>query len=253
MHSFTVAKERDGYNEILPTHSHLKNPPRKIQNPKIMAFTMQKKSVYSQMLTTPPVPKSRVSLIWFFLKGVKNLLAIIGLVLLGGLLLLYTQGQHKAQPFNGEFISFFGKFVEQVLKKDVASAMLIQIPLERGVTVEQAVKAMKNSASQLKIKLIGRYPLHKQIGKSSRFIEIFEFFDAATMSSLLNHNPVFAAYLPYKIALYEDSKHQIWFATLNIEFLLYSTQGINSKAKVQALKVQDDLLKIMGAGAYGVL
>lgn len=220
---------------------------------------MRRKVTYSNvnLPSTIVYYKPRRNLIGFFLKSIKLLLMTLGLLLIGGILFLYFQGQQLAHSFNEEFLGFFGKFVEQVLTKDVASAMVIKTQLEKGVTIPQAIEAMKNHAEQWDIKLISSYPLHQKItaltGKPSLFVEIFEFCDVAVAASLLEHNPDFAAYLPCRIAVYEDKNGQIWFATLNMELLLHGTQGINPTTKVQALKNQEILLKIMGAGAHGVL
>ncbi len=219
---------------------------------------MPHKVKYSQLPSTIVHYKSKKhGLLGLLFKLIRNLLVMLGLLLVAGIVFLYFQGQQLAHSFNDEFIGFFGKFVEQVLKKDVASAMIIKTPLENDVTIEQAINAMKKRAAQLNIKLIATYPLHKEIkvitGKYSRFVEIFEFCDATSVATLLEHNPDFAAYLPCRIAVYEDKSGKIWFATLNMELLLYGTQGIDPKVKGQALENQEILLKIMGAGAHGVL
>ncbi len=218
---------------------------------------MSYKNTYSQLPSTTVYRNPKSSFFNRMFKWVKNFLAILGLLLVGGLSFLYSQGQQVASSFNDEFIGFFGNFVEQVLKKDVASAMVIKIPLEKGVTIKQAIRAMEKYANRLKFKLITRYPLSKEIKavklESLPFIEVFELFDVNSVASLLAHNPDFAAYLPCKIALYEDNNGQIWFATLNIELLFHGTQDMDDNVKVQALKIQESLLKIMGAGAHGTL
>jgi uncharacterized protein (DUF302 family) len=216
---------------------------------------MSHKISYIQVPSTAIYGPQKVGIIQFLWRWIRNILAIFGLLLLASVFFLYFQGQQLAESFNEEFIPFFGKFVEQVMQKDVASAMLIKIPLEKGVTIEQATHAMKQYAYQLNLKLISSHPLHKQIqattGKPSRFVEIFEFCDAAVSASLLKHNPDFAAYLPCRIALYEDNSGQFWFATLDMKLLLHGIHGIDPFVQVQALKVQESLLKIMGAGAHG--
>lgn len=218
---------------------------------------MHNKFASLQLPSTLVSNQSKISLIKILFYFIKNVLALLGFLGLGVVLFVYFQGQQLARSFSDEFIGFFGMFVvEQVLRgKDVASTMIIKTKLEQGVTIEQAISAMKNYANQLKFKLITSYPLYKDIeaktGKSSRFVEIFEFCDAAVVASLLEHNPDFATYLPCRIAIYEDNNGQIWFATMDMELLFHGTQGIEPLVKVQILKIQENLLKIMGAGAHG--
>ena len=187
----------------------------------------------------------------------RNILAFIGLVTVGGGIVLYGYGQQATRLFDDQFVLLFSQFVEQILKKDVASAMIVRTALEKGVTIEQAVKSIKLYANQLNLKFIAHYPLHKEIenitGKKARFIEIFEFCDAQVASLLLEHNSDFAGYLPYRIVLYEEPQGRMWLATLNMELFIHGSQNLDLESKKQALKIQDNLLKIMGAGASGAL
>ncbi|EDN68658.1 conserved hypothetical protein [Beggiatoa sp. PS] len=218
---------------------------------------MQHRVAYSQLPSTIVFYQPKTGLTGFLFKLITNILAILGLLLVSGLLVLYFQGQEIASSFDDEFIGFFGKFVGKVtLNKDVASAMLIKNQLESNVTIEQAIKAMKAEAKKVNLKLIRHYPLHEEIqattGKSSPYVEIFEFCDATVVLSLLEHNPDFAAYLPCRIALYNDNSDKTWFATLDIVLLLHGTQTVKPWVKTQALKIQEQLLKIMSAGAHGI-
>ncbi|OQY52306.1 MAG: hypothetical protein DRR08_06205 [Candidatus Parabeggiatoa sp. nov. 2] len=219
---------------------------------------MGHKIAYPRLPTTIIYKKPKTGPIWFIIKWIRHFLVALGLLLLAGLLFLYFYGQQMAPSFDEEFLGFLGQFVikQVLLKKDVASAMLIKTPLEVGVTIEEAIKAMKKHANQLNIKFISSYPLSQEIkataAKPHRFVEIFEFCDASVAASLLEHNPDFAAYLPCRIALYEDLGGQVWFAILDLELLLHGTQGVEPFVKVQASKIQGGLLKIMGAGAHGV-
>lgn len=217
---------------------------------------MQHQLVHSQapniIISTPTLKP-----LWILLEWLRTLLAIVGLFLIGTLGYLYLQGQQAARPFDDKFIVFLSRFVEEVLKKDVASAMVTKIKLEQGVTIKQAIQSMKLYANQLNIKFIQSYPLYKEIeavtGNPSRFVEIFEFCDAAVAASLIEHNPDFSAHFPCRIALYEDRNGQLWLATLNLELLIHGSQSLDSEVRMQSLKIQDGILKIMGAGASGAL
>ncbi|MCK5877105.1 MAG: hypothetical protein KAG43_05680 [Candidatus Marithrix sp.] len=192
--------------------------------------------------------KIKVSPIYLLLDSIKSFLAILGLLLLAGLLFLYFHGHQVADSFNDDFVSFFGKFVGQVIQKDVASAMVIKTQLKSGVTIKQAGYAMKNYAKKINIDLVNSYSPYNE---EHRFIKIFEFTKVGAIS-LLTHNPDFAAYLPYKIVMYEDNYNQIWFAMLDINSLLQGSKKIDPIVKRQVLKIQESLLKIMNFGAYGI-
>lgn len=196
----------------------------------------------------PPI-KLKFNLVDLLFNSIRNFLAILGLLLLAGLFYLYFHGYQVADSFNNEFVGFFGKFIEQVLQQDVASAMLIKTKLKQDVTIKQASDAMKKYANQVNIKLVNSHLLYKET--DHKFIKIFEFSDFGT-TALLEHNPDFAAYLPYKIAMYKDNNKQVWLAILDISSLLQGRKNIEPVVKMQVLKIQEDLLKIMNFGAYGI-
>ncbi len=217
----------------------------------IRIIKMPHKLAYQQ----PIVTATDLSISRRLLKWITGFLAIFGLLLIGLSVLLYFQGQRATRIFDEEFIGFFGEFVVQIMKTDMASAMLIKIPLEPTITIKQTVASLKKYAEQLNLKLLASYPLHQELeavtGKPYRFIEVFQFCDAQVATTLLNYNPDFAFHLPYRIILYQDAHNQLWLATLNLNLLLHGTQGMDPKIKIKVLKIQDNILKMMGASAHG--
>ncbi|BAP55761.1 hypothetical protein THII_1464 [Thioploca ingrica] len=212
---------------------------------------MPHKLAYQQ----PIVTAADLSISRRLLKWITHFLAIFGLLLIGLSVLLYLQGQRATRIFDEEFIGFFGEFVVQIMKTDMASAMLIKIPLEPTITIKQTVASLKKYAEQLNLKLLASYPLHQELeavtGKPYRFMEVFQFCDAQVATTLLNYNPDFAFHLPYRIILYQDAHNQLWLATLNLNLLLHGTQGMDPNIKIKVLKIQDNILKMMGASAHG--
>jgi len=220
---------------------------------------MSNKLLYSH-LSSPfnyKAPPPKTGILRIFVRAIVHVLALLGLILLGGLGFLYFHGEQMARSFDDEFVGFFGKFVEQVLrKKNVASAMIIKTQLESQVTVEQAINAMLKNAEQQHLKLIANYSLHQEIkevtGQPFRLIEIFHFCQASTAPILLNFNADLAAHLPYRIALYQDSRGKFWLATLNLGLLIHGTDDVDPYVKKRVSQIQDSLLKVMSAGAHGI-
>ncbi len=52
--------------------------------------------------------------------------------------------------------------------------------------------------------------------------------------------------------MYKDNNKQIWLAIFDISSLLQGSKNIDPVVKIQVLKIQEDLLKIMHSGAYGI-
>ncbi|MCP4701196.1 MAG: DUF302 domain-containing protein [Gammaproteobacteria bacterium] len=184
-----------------------------------------------------------------------NLLAGIGALTTLILLFLYFEGIRAIAPFEPEFLDMASEVAAKTLQADVPSALVIKIQLEEGVSAEKAIESMESRAQNLNINIINRHSMHKAIkaktGKEARMIEIFEFCHAATGYDVLSHNPDFVAFMPCRVAMYEDESGKIWLITLNLNLLIHGSKNWNREIKIKALTIQDGLLNIMAAGASG--
>jgi uncharacterized protein (DUF302 family) len=130
---------------------------------------------------------------------------------------------------------------------------IVKRPLAAGVSLEDAVDAMKIRANKLNFKLVAELPLSKQVaamGEASRRIDIFQFCDPLTAKRMVEHDLSFAAYLPCRIALVEDAQGQVWLLMMNLDMFIQSP-GFDPRLKPDAVRIRDMLLEIMEAGAAG--
>jgi uncharacterized protein (DUF302 family) len=132
---------------------------------------------------------------------------------------------------------------------------VVKVPLEDGVSLEDAIESMKLRANILNIKLVAELPLSKQIkamGQESRFIGIYQFCEPLTAKIMVEYDMNFAAYLPCRISAVEDKNGKGWLIMMNMEMLLNDPK-LNPKLKVEAETVWKNLKAIMNAGAAGEL
>lgn len=135
---------------------------------------------------------------------------------------------------------------------DIAQTV-VKMPLEKGVSMDDAVEAMKIRANKLNIKLVAEMPLSKQIeamGEKSRRMDIYQFCDALTAKKMVEHDIHFSAYLPCRIALVEDAKGQGWLVMMNLDMFIQSAK-LGAPLQGEAIKVRDTLTEIMQAGIKG--
>ena len=132
---------------------------------------------------------------------------------------------------------------------------VLKVPLEEGVSIENAVESMKLRANILNIKLVAELPLSKQIasmGEKSGFIGIYQFCEPLTAKKMVEYDMNFAAYLPCRISVVEDKAGKGWLLMMNMEMLLNNPK-LNKQLRTEAEKVWKNLLDIMNAGASGDL
>jgi uncharacterized protein (DUF302 family) len=135
---------------------------------------------------------------------------------------------------------------------DIAQTV-VKTPLAKGVSMDDAVEAMKIRANNLNIKLVAEMPLSKQIeamGEKSRRIDIYQFCDPLTAKKMVEYDIHFAAYLPCRITLVEDAKGQAWLVMMNLDMFIQDPK-LSPSLKTDAIKVRDTLNEIMQAGAKG--
>ncbi|ALG68319.1 DUF302 domain-containing protein [Beggiatoa leptomitoformis] len=216
----------------------------------------QEKIIYPQQ----PVINKNFSIIRpfrFVFNLFRNFLTFVGLVVVSMSLFFYIQGQYITGHFDERFITFFSQFVEQLFVSDMVSAILVKTPVEQGVKIQEAIRAIQSAAEQNHIKLVARYALHKELsellGKESRFLEVFELGDLKNTLNLVDYNPDYAVLIPYRIILYEDQNNQLWLATVNLDLFIHSAHNLDETTRLQISSTQESLLKIIGAGASGTL
>lgn len=145
-----------------------------------------------------------------------------------------------------------------------ARAETLSIPIEQtvvkealadGVSFDDAVESMKLRANLLNMKLVAEMPLSRQVeamGGQSRRMEIYQFCDPLTAMRMVEANIHFAAYLPCRISLVEDENGKGWLVMMNPDLMLNGAT-LSDEVKRQAMRVRNNLLEIMQAGARGEL
>jgi uncharacterized protein (DUF302 family) len=132
---------------------------------------------------------------------------------------------------------------------------VVMLPLEEGVSMDDAVDSMKLRANTLNFKLVAHQPLYKELqamGLESRRIEIFQFCDARIAQAMIAHNKHFAAYLPCRIVLLEDEDGRPWLITMNLDPLIQAA-ALTPDLQEKARRVRNSIQEIMTAGAQGDL
>ncbi|MDH5518740.1 MAG: DUF302 domain-containing protein [Gammaproteobacteria bacterium] len=154
-------------------------------------------------------------------------------------------------------VSFFSCFAsvsyaaqEQV---HIVEQQLYKVPLAAGIKPSDAIDALKSKAIELNMKLVSHQPLSAELkarGVDSRRIEIFQFCNPYDARVMVKHNPIFAAYMPCKIALVEDEQGQNWLMMISLDVLI-NKNPLPLVVKKTAERVNQTLKTILRAGASG--
>jgi uncharacterized protein (DUF302 family) len=130
---------------------------------------------------------------------------------------------------------------------------VIKQQLAEGVTADDAIDAMQSKAAELNMKIVAHQPLSKELqarGIDSGRLEIFQFCNPEDAHEMVRFNPVFAAYMPCRIALVEDTEGRFWVMMLNLDMLIDSTP-LPPEIHEIAVRVNETLTTIINAAATG--
>lgn len=150
--------------------------------------------------------------------------------------------------------------VSPLSMRDMMGIMAEKMPVEEGISWDDAIEAMMLRANEVNFKFVGSSKLWKEIeavtGKPSTKVEMFRFCDAAVARRILDVVPEFIIFLPCKIALMEDGEGKLWVMTMDwdVSWLDYSQNPNSHLAKnirEDAQKIRENMRYIMEGAATG--
>lgn len=146
----------------------------------------------------------------------------------------------------------FGDGEPEVFINDI-SQTVVKMSLKTGVSVDDATEAMTSKAAELNLKIVGRQKVHEEIrarGQEARHLEILQFCDPEDAVKMVALDPIYAAYMPCRIAVVEDTTGKPWLLMLNLDMLINSNTLPPNLQEI-AIRVNQSMLAIMTAGAIG--
>jgi uncharacterized protein (DUF302 family) len=130
---------------------------------------------------------------------------------------------------------------------------VIKMALADGVGPQDAVDAMLSKAAELNMKMVGHQNVGKELqnrGIDAPSLEIFQFCDPEDAIKMVKFNTIYAAYMPCRIALVEDSDGKHWLEMLNLDMII-NAYPLPPELQAIAITVNGTMLSILTAGATG--
>jgi len=130
---------------------------------------------------------------------------------------------------------------------------VVKMALAEDVSADDAIEALQSKSVELNMKFVAHQPLSKELesrGVETGRLEIFQFCNPMDAHEMVKFNPIFAAYMPCRIALVEDQDGKTWLMMLNLDMLI-NNSPLTPELRTIAERVNDTLIQIMEAGATG--
>ena len=132
---------------------------------------------------------------------------------------------------------------------------VLKMVIEEDISIDEAIESMKLRANQHNMMFVAHQPIHTQLqgmGVESKRMEIFQFCDPRIARKMVDHNPIFAAYMPCRIALVEEPDGKAYLMMLKLDILIEGAT-LSPALMSMAVEVNDKLTDILQAGAAGDL
>ena len=194
-----------------------------------------------------------------------NLLALVGLVVLAGLVWVFFAYGFNMQnlkdlgnlsAFDEQAPTVYAEMFKQLAATgNGAEATDWKIPVADGLTVEDVEQTMNFVANEQNIKNVGELPLSEQVaamtGEPQRFWKIYMYCNPLTAAKMREYSDAYSAYLPCRVSLVEDTTGKLWIYSLNMDMMIHGGKALPEDLFDEANEVKDVILDIMNRGAEG--
>ncbi|MCU7844488.1 MAG: DUF302 domain-containing protein [Candidatus Thiodiazotropha sp. (ex Monitilora ramsayi)] len=130
---------------------------------------------------------------------------------------------------------------------------VVQMSVKDGISKDDAVQALMSRAAEINLKFVARQQVSKELearGLKTPYLDIFQFCNPEDARKMILHDPIYAAYMPCRIAMVEDKDGKLWLMMLNLDMLINSALLPPELTEI-AIRVNQAMLDVMVAGATG--
>ena len=193
------------------------------------------------------------------MRGLWNLLAVIGLVAVLGIAYILPQAVPAMQRFSEFDEKAWDTYKEMALlileTGNAAEATVWKAKVAEDLGFDDLDETIKFVANENNIQNVGELPLYRQVaamtGEDYRKVKIYMFCNALTAAKMLAYSDAYSAYLPCRISVVEDKTGQLWIYTLNMDPMIYGGKPLPPDLKKEAEEVKRIMQDVMERGAAG--
>ena len=187
---------------------------------------------------------------------IRNLLALIGLVVLLGLGFGYYKYWPSVSQFDPGFPKVYAEFAGKLLETgDPGKAMMWSVPVAEGLSPEDVVDSLKSLATERRFLFVGESPFYKQIkaitGEDYRYVNFLSFCDARVGKMMLEYQDEYSGFMPCRIALVEDKEGHLWLHAMNMDLMIHGGREMPPELKEKAIRVRNTMNEMMELAAAG--
>ncbi len=186
----------------------------------------------------------------------RNLLAIIGLVVVVAAVAAWIALRPMLSQFDPELPGVYKEFAEKLIETgDPGVAMMWSVPVNEGLSPEDVVESLKSLAASRSFLFVGESPFSKQVeaitGEKYRYVNFLSFCDARVGKQMLEYRDQYSGFMPCRIALVQDRSGRLWLHSMNLDLMIHGGKKLPPDLKASAEKVRRIIREMMDGAAKG--
>ena len=133
------------------------------------------------------------------------------------------------------------------------SVSVLKMPLDKGVSVNDARMSINLKAEELNMKKVGYLPVSDELkarGLKPPHLEIFQFCNPEDAMKMVQYNTLYSAFMPCRMALVEGENGSLWLQMLNLDMII-DKYPLPEDLRAIAVKINGQMLQILTAGVKG--
>ncbi len=190
---------------------------------------------------------------------IKNLLALIGTIVVAGLIFAFVKFGGLAKGVSGldsQAMGLYMKMFQDVIKTgDSAKAMTRVVEVKDGITPDDIVDTIKEIAEENNMQVVGDTTMFDgskdEDGKKTQYTRIVSICSRSIAKKFLNFSEDFGAFMPCRIMIREGKDGKLRLYTMAMELMIHGGKPLPEDMLKSANHVRDTMYGAMDAAATG--
>jgi hypothetical protein len=199
------------------------------------------------------------------MKLLRNLLALIGLIVVAGLIFAFVKfdlgtRMSEVAKLDKQALPEYMKMFDVVLKTgDPAKGMVRRVKMEipedmtKEEAFENAIEAMDEVAAEYGLAMVDQKTMPRG-GKLFRdgglLTHIRSYCSPAIADKFLSYSPYFIGFMPCRIGIVEEPNGDIYIYTMSLELMINGGRPLPKEMLELANEVRDGMYAMLEAGAH---
>ncbi|WP_295422120.1 DUF302 domain-containing protein [Sulfurovum sp.] len=189
------------------------------------------------------------------MKILKTILALIGTLVLAGMLLVGVKYGGMLKQFDPEAVRAFSDMAKLVLETgDPAKGMILKkkmvIPedMTKEEAIANAIEVMDEVASAHGLAMVDHKVMPRKTGI---YTQIRSYCSPTIADEFLTYSREYIGFMPCRIGIIEEPNGDIYLYTMNLDLMIHGGKKLPTKLRELAMEVNAGMMGMFESGAAG--